>query len=194
MRAGHRHTFALGLRLARAWVHEGVARLRERTGGASPHALAAGGARAVGAALEVAAGPVGAVAIAAAIDVTVLAIATRAVRRSARTHRPGAPLRPVLDLVIADLARDRLCPDHLAAGWRAACGTTATSTATRPLALGLARAALRELGSHAATRTLRRAGLKKLLWLGPVLSLATLPREVRRAVALVERAQQVALG
>lgn len=173
----------------RRWAGEALTSLRERTDGRSPHALAAGGVKAVTGVLEVAAGPLAAVAIAAASEVAVVGIATHAVRRRHGSHRE---LRVVLDVVIVELARDRLCATHVAAGWRAACGIAGTRAATRPLAAGIARTAARELASHAATRALRRAGLRKFLWIGSVAALAQLPREVRRTYALVERAERAA--
>lgn len=184
-------------RLARAFARvrgrlaDGLARLRDGAGDRSPHALAAGGVRAVVAALELAAGPVAAVALAAGAEVSVLAIATDAVRRAA-VDAGDAELRAVLDAVIAELARDQLCEPHIAAGWRAACGAAAASALPRTLAIGAGRAIVQHTLSRAAAATLRKAGLKKLLRYGAVVSLARLPGEVRRVVVLVERAERAA--
>lgn len=179
------HRLARSWSRARAWATGGVARLRAEAEGRSQAGLAAAGVRAVSVALEVAAGPVGSAALALGSEVVVLAIATRAVRRTLADS--PAELAAVID----ELARAEACEVHIAAVWREACGAGARGI-TGPMTSVIRRAAAEVVLSKAATAAARKAGLKKLLWIGSVVSLARLPGELRRVYTLVERAEHIA--
>ncbi|WAS96558.1 hypothetical protein [Nannocystis punicea] len=178
------------LRAVRAWTADRFERARARVGEGSAHALAAGGVRAAATALELATGPLGGTLVAAGAEAAVLAIATDAVRRALADAATEADLRAVLAVVIAELAREELCEAHVADGWRAACGLDAPARGGQALVVGLRRAAVAVVGSRVATAALRRAGLKKLMWVGSAVAVARLPAEVRRACELVRRAEQ----
>lgn len=177
-------------RAALAWTSRQVGRVRARAGGRGTHALAAGGVRAAATALELATGPIGGAVVAAGAEAAVLAIATDAVRRTLAERAPQADRRAVLAVVIAELAREELCEAHVADAWRVACGLGEPRRAGAALAIGLRRAAIGAVGSRVTTAALRRAGLRRLLWIGTAVSVARLPGELRRAAELVRRAEQ----
>lgn len=177
---------------ARVWACDGVVRLREEADGASPPALAAAGVRAVTVALEVATGPFGSAVLALGSEVVVLAIATGAVKRTLTDAGRKTDSRAVLAAMIDELARAEVCEVHIAAAWRGACGAAEREGIAGAMASGLRRAAAEALMSRAIAAAARKAGLKKLLWIGSVVSLAKLPAELRRVYTLVERAEHIA--
>jgi len=176
----------------RAWACDGVARLRAEADGRSPSALAAAGVRAASVALEVATGPLASAALALGSEVAVLTIATHAVRRTLADAGIDADSRAELVAVIDELARAEVCEVHVAAAWRGACGAAEGQAIAGALASEIRRAAVLAALSRAATAAARKAGLKKVLWIGSVVSLARLPAELRRVYTLVERAEHLA--
>ncbi|WP_434417993.1 hypothetical protein [Nannocystis pusilla] len=173
---------------ARAWTAARVGQVRDRIGARAGHVLAAGGVRAAATALELTVGPIGGALVAAGAEATVLAIATDAVRRALAGRAAEVDRGAVLAVVIAELTRTKLCERHVADGWRLACGLGSRGRGGAVLGALLRRAAFAALGSRVTGAALRRAGWKRLLWLGPALTLARLPGEVRRACELVRRA------
>jgi hypothetical protein len=177
---------------ARVWASDGVVRLREEADGRSPPALAAAGVRAVTVVLEVATGPFASAVLALGSEVVVLAIATGAVKRTLADAGNETDSRAVLAAVIDELARAEACEVHMAAAWRGACGAADGEGVAGAMASGIRRVAAQALMSRAIAAAARKAGLKKLLWIGSVVSLAKLPGELRRVYTLVERAEHIA--
>ncbi|MBZ5710611.1 hypothetical protein [Nannocystis pusilla] len=167
--------------------------MRTRAAEKSTHVLAAGGVRAAATALELATGPIGGTLVAAGAEAAVLAIATDAVRRTLAGSATESELRAVLPAVIAALTRARLCEAHVAEGWRVACGIEDAGRGGQALVVGLRRATVAVAASRVAVAAVRKAGFKKWLWVGSVVTVARLPAEVRRACELVRRAEHEAL-
>lgn len=173
---------------AGAWTAERARRVRGRVGARAGHVLAAGGVRAAATALELATGPIGGALVAAGAEAAVLAIATDAVRRALAGRESEVDRGAVLAVVIAELTRTELCEAHVADGWRLACGLGSPGRGRAALGALLRRATLAALGSRVTGAALRRAGWRRLLWIGPALTLVRLPGQVRRACELVRRA------
>ncbi|MCY1070512.1 hypothetical protein OV090_37570 [Nannocystis sp. RBIL2] len=173
---------------AGTWTAARVGRVRARVGGRAGHVLAAGGVRAAATALELTVGPIGGALVAAGAEAAVLAIATDAVRRALAGREAEVDRGAVLAVVIAELTRTKLCESHVADGWRLACGLGSRGRGSAVLGVELRRATFAVVGSRVTGAALRRAGWKRLLWIGSALTLARLPGEVRRACELVRRA------
>lgn len=173
---------------AGAWTAARLGRVRARVGARAGHVLAAGGVRAAATALELTVGPIGGALVGAGAEAAVLAIATDAVRRALAGRAAEVDRGAVLAVVIAELTRTKLCESHVADGWRLACGLGSRRRGSAVLGVLLRRATFAALGSRVTGAALRRAGWKRLLWIGPALTLARLPGEVRRACELVRRA------
>lgn len=173
---------------AGAWAAERARRVRAGAGARAGHVLAAGGVRAAATALELATGPIGGALVAAGAEAAVLAIATDAVRRALAGREAEVDRGAVLAVVIAELTRTQLCEAPVAEGWRLACGLGEPERGRAALGALLRRATLAALGSRVTGAALRRAGWRRLLWIGPALTLARLPGQVRRACELVRRA------